>query len=42
MPSIDGTSACCTFNRRGTLLAIGCREGILIFGILRHEVSQKH
>eukprot|EP01083_Nonionella_stella_P031867 87197_1 len=22
-----GTSACCTFNRRGTLLAIGCREG---------------
>merc|ERR1719167_2077383 len=23
----DGTGACCTFNRRGTLLAIGCREG---------------
>ena len=23
----EGTSACCTFNRRGTLLAIGCREG---------------
>eukprot|EP01084_Bolivina_argentea_P246737 412874_1 len=25
--SKEGTSACCTFNRRGTLLAIGCREG---------------
>lgn len=25
--SSDGRSACCTFNRRGTLLAIGCHEG---------------
>ena len=27
VPSSDGRSACCTFNRRGTLLAIGCHEG---------------
>ena len=29
IPNVYGHATCCAFNRRGTLLAIGCQEGII-------------